>query len=125
MRYEIKGGSFPIVVCQLESGEQMITEKGSMVWMTPNMQMDILFHGRFRRGGRICIIGVAGCCGLCGTRAAAADKQGKEQECCQQEGYLFFHFIHLFSNRMWADLSSDKTRTYRKKFPKCCSHRTQ
>ena len=27
MRYEIKGGSFPIVVCQLESGEQMITEK--------------------------------------------------------------------------------------------------
>lgn len=35
MRYEIKGGSFPIVVCQLESGEQMITEKGSMVWMTP------------------------------------------------------------------------------------------
>ena len=40
MRYEIIGGSFPSVVCQLESGEQMITEKGSMVWMTPNMQMD-------------------------------------------------------------------------------------
>ena len=40
MRYEIKGGSFPVVVCQMESGEQMITEKGSMVWMSPNMQMD-------------------------------------------------------------------------------------
>lgn len=40
MRYEIKGGSFPIVVCHLESGERMITEKGSMIWMTPNMQMD-------------------------------------------------------------------------------------
>ncbi len=40
MRYEIKGGSFPVVVCQLENGEQMITEKGSMVWMSPNMQMD-------------------------------------------------------------------------------------
>ena len=40
MRYEIKGGSFPIVVCQLESGEKMITEKGSMVWMSPNMQME-------------------------------------------------------------------------------------
>ncbi len=39
MRYEIKGGSFPVVVCQLENGEQMITEKGSMVWMSPNMQM--------------------------------------------------------------------------------------
>ena len=40
MRYEIKGGSFPIVVCNLENGEQMITEKGSMVWMSPNMQME-------------------------------------------------------------------------------------
>ena len=27
MRYEIKGGVFPIVVCYLEAGEKMITEK--------------------------------------------------------------------------------------------------
>ena len=40
MRYELKGGSFPVVECQLESGEQMITERGSMVWMSPNMQME-------------------------------------------------------------------------------------
>ena len=40
MRYEVKGGSFPVVVCNLDSGEQMITEKGSMVWMSPNMKMD-------------------------------------------------------------------------------------
>ena len=40
MRYEIKGGSFPVVECHLESGEQMITERGSMVWMSPNMQME-------------------------------------------------------------------------------------
>ena len=40
MRYEIKGGSFPIVVCSLENGEQMITERGSMVWMSPNLQME-------------------------------------------------------------------------------------
>lgn len=40
MKYEIKGGAFPIVVCELEDREQMITEKGSMVWMTPNMKMD-------------------------------------------------------------------------------------
>lgn len=39
MNYEIKGGSFPIVICQLSDGEQMITEKGSMVWMSPNMDM--------------------------------------------------------------------------------------
>ncbi len=43
MRYEIKGGNFPIVICKLEKGEKMITEKGSMVWMSPNMQMET--HG--------------------------------------------------------------------------------
>ncbi|MBQ8202581.1 MAG: TIGR00266 family protein [Clostridia bacterium] len=40
MKYEIKGGSFPVVICQLENGEQMITERGSMVWMSPNMEME-------------------------------------------------------------------------------------
>ena len=40
MRYEIKGGSFPVVICNLENGEKMITEKGSMAWMSPNMQME-------------------------------------------------------------------------------------
>ena len=40
MKYEIKGGAFPVVICQLQAGEQMITESGSMTWMTPNMQME-------------------------------------------------------------------------------------
>ena len=40
MRYEIKCGVFPIVVCYLEDGEQMITEKGSMVWQSPNVKME-------------------------------------------------------------------------------------
>ena len=40
MQYEIRGGSFPIVICQLAAGEKMITESGSMTWMTPNMQME-------------------------------------------------------------------------------------
>ena len=43
MRYEIKGGDFPVVICTLENGETMITEKGSMSWMSPNMQMET--HG--------------------------------------------------------------------------------
>ena len=43
MKYEIKGGTFPVVICSLENGEKMITEKGAMVWMTPNMQMET--HG--------------------------------------------------------------------------------
>lgn len=40
MTYEVKGGAFPVVVCQLKNGEQMRTEKGSMVWMSPNMKME-------------------------------------------------------------------------------------
>ena len=40
MRYEIKGGAFPVVVCELNDGEKMVTERGSMVWMTPNMKME-------------------------------------------------------------------------------------
>ena len=40
MQYEIKGGVFPVVVCYLENGEQMITEKGSMVWQSPNVSME-------------------------------------------------------------------------------------
>ena len=43
MKYEIKGGSFPVVICYLNNGEKMITEKGSMAWMSPNMQMET--HG--------------------------------------------------------------------------------
>ncbi|MBQ0038088.1 MAG: TIGR00266 family protein [Clostridiales bacterium] len=39
MQYEIKGGVFPVVECQLQDGEKMITESGSMVWMSPNMEM--------------------------------------------------------------------------------------
>ena len=39
MTYELKGGAFPVVVCQLADREQMVTEKGSMVWMSPNMEM--------------------------------------------------------------------------------------
>jgi len=40
MQYEIRGGSFPVVICQLAANEAMITESGSMTWMTPNMHME-------------------------------------------------------------------------------------
>lgn len=40
MQYEIIGGSFPAVVCQLDRGEAMKTESGSMVWMDPTMRME-------------------------------------------------------------------------------------
>ena len=45
MRYELKGGNFPVVECHLEDGEKMITERGSMVWMSPNMHMETVGGG--------------------------------------------------------------------------------
>jgi uncharacterized protein (TIGR00266 family) len=39
MQYEIIGGAFPVVECRVAQGESMITERGSMVWMSPNMEM--------------------------------------------------------------------------------------
>ena len=45
MRYEIKGETLPVVICYLESGEKMITERGSMSWMSPNMEMQTTSNG--------------------------------------------------------------------------------
>ena len=45
MKYEIKGDTLPVVVCYLEGGEQMITERGSMSWMSPNMKMETTTNG--------------------------------------------------------------------------------
>lgn len=39
MQYRIFGEPMPVVECDLQPGETMITEGGSMVWMTPNMEM--------------------------------------------------------------------------------------
>ena len=45
MRYEILGETLPVVVCQLEGGEKMITEGGGMSWMSPNMLMETTTNG--------------------------------------------------------------------------------
>ncbi|MBR4434905.1 MAG: TIGR00266 family protein [Clostridia bacterium] len=39
MRYEIKGEPLPVVICEVDSGETLISEAGAMSWMTPNMEM--------------------------------------------------------------------------------------
>ncbi len=49
MEYEIIGGAFPVVQCCLSANEQMITESGSMVWMSPNMEMQTSGTGGFGR----------------------------------------------------------------------------
>ncbi|WP_178184433.1 TIGR00266 family protein [uncultured Ruminococcus sp.] len=39
MKYEIKGSSVPALVCYLEKGESLVTERGAMSWMSPNLAM--------------------------------------------------------------------------------------
>lgn len=53
MRYEIKGTPLPVVICYLEQGEKMITERGSMSFMTPNMQMETEAGGIGKAFGRM------------------------------------------------------------------------
>ncbi|BCN31603.1 TIGR00266 family protein [Anaeromicropila herbilytica] len=45
MRYEIIGEPLPVVTCTVNSGESLITESGSMSWMSPNMKMETTTNG--------------------------------------------------------------------------------
>ncbi len=45
MRYEIVGEPLPVVTCYVNSGETLITERGSMSWMSPNMKMETSTNG--------------------------------------------------------------------------------
>lgn len=45
MQYQIVGDTLPAVVCTMDAGEVMITQKGGMCWMTPNMRMETSTNG--------------------------------------------------------------------------------
>ena len=45
MKYSIEGEPLPVAICTLENGETMITERGSMSWMSPNMKMETTSNG--------------------------------------------------------------------------------
>lgn len=45
MKYQIQGETLPVVICELEAGEKMITEGGAMSWMSPNMLMETTSNG--------------------------------------------------------------------------------
>ena len=45
MQYKIEGQQLPVVICTLDSGETMISERGSMCWMSPNMKMETTTSG--------------------------------------------------------------------------------
>ena len=53
MQYQIIGEPMPAVICQLAAGERMITEKGSMCWMSPNMEMSTSAGGLGKAFGRM------------------------------------------------------------------------
>ncbi|MCH5197750.1 MAG: TIGR00266 family protein [Oscillospiraceae bacterium] len=53
MKYSIQGEPMPVVICELEPGEKMITESGSMVWMSPGFNMDTSSGGLGKAFGRM------------------------------------------------------------------------
>ena len=53
MRYSIEGEPFPVVICELDPGEEMITESGAMAWMNSNMNMATQGGGIGKMFGRM------------------------------------------------------------------------
>ena len=52
MKYEIKGGNLPVVICNVDQNETLITESGAMSWMSPNMKMETVGGGVGKMFGR-------------------------------------------------------------------------
>ena len=50
MQYSIQGGQLPVVVCELQAGEEMFTESGGMSWMTGSITMSTNMEGGFMKG---------------------------------------------------------------------------
>ena len=40
MKYQIVGEPLPVVICDVDAGQSLISEKGAMSWMSPNMLME-------------------------------------------------------------------------------------
>lgn len=52
MKYSIQGETLPVVICELEAGEKIVTEGGGMAWMSPNMKMETTGGGIGKMFGR-------------------------------------------------------------------------
>ena len=50
MEYEITGGAFPIVICNLQKGETMKDETGAMAFMTSGIKMETNTGGGLLKG---------------------------------------------------------------------------
>ena len=54
IKYEIEGGSLPVLICYPEPGETLCTQSGAMSWMTPNISMATNSGGGFKKAlGRL------------------------------------------------------------------------
>lgn len=53
LKYEIKGDNLPVVICYPTAGQTLITERGAMSWMSPNMQMNTEAGGLGKALGRM------------------------------------------------------------------------
>lgn len=43
----------PVAICRLDAGESMITERGAMSWMSPNIRMETVSGGAMKALGRM------------------------------------------------------------------------
>lgn len=53
MQYEIQGTPFPVAICTLTSGESLITERGSMSWMSTGIEMQTIGGSVGKAFGRL------------------------------------------------------------------------
>ena len=49
IKYEIEGGSLPVLICHPEAGQTIVTQRGAMSWMSPNMIMDTNTGGGIKK----------------------------------------------------------------------------
>ena len=49
LKYQIEGGTLPVVICYPEAGKTLCTESGSMSWMSPNMVMQTSSGGGLKK----------------------------------------------------------------------------
>ena len=49
IKYQIEGGSLPVVICYPEAGQTLCTERGAMSWMSPNMKMETNTGGGLKK----------------------------------------------------------------------------
>ena len=50
MQHEIIGGSFPVLLCKLNRGEKMVTQRGGMSWRTADIEMETNTTGGLMKG---------------------------------------------------------------------------